>query len=274
MLALPMSNEPAKTLNHILPLSELRRAYFIGIGGIGMSALARYLHSRGVRISGYDKTPTPLTDELNREGIEIHFEDDPRQAPDDAELVVYTPAIPAGHLELNDYRQKGYPVLKRSEVLEAITARRPDDCGGRDPRQKRRPRPPSPIYSGKVACPAGRFWGASRVITTQISWRARTNGSWSRPTNTIALFLRLRPDIALVTSMDPDHLDIYGDEASMLDTYAEFAAKIKPGGFLLCHARGANPPASASDLGNPGADLSPGRPARTGGRQPHRLSGA
>jgi UDP-N-acetylmuramate--alanine ligase len=103
------------------PLINIKNIYFIGIGGIGMSALARYFNTQGVTVSGYDKTPTPLTDDLIKEGISIHFEDDIHQIDREATVVVYTPAIPAEHTELNYYRDNGYNVVKRSDVLQWVT---------------------------------------------------------------------------------------------------------------------------------------------------------
>ena len=96
--------------------------YFLGIGGIGMSALARYFHSRGVIVSGYDKTETVLTRQLVAEGISVHYTDDVSLADKNATLVVYTPAIPKDHKELNWYRDNGYDVVKRSDVLQIITS--------------------------------------------------------------------------------------------------------------------------------------------------------
>ena len=104
-----------------LKLTDLKHIYFIGIGGIGMSALARYFNTQGVHVSGYDKTPTVLTDDLVKEGIQIHFEDDLNQIDKDATVIVYTPAIPADHGELNYYRDHGYNVVKRSDVLQWVT---------------------------------------------------------------------------------------------------------------------------------------------------------
>ncbi|TSA51273.1 MAG: UDP-N-acetylmuramate--L-alanine ligase, partial [Sphingobacteriales bacterium] len=102
-------------------LSEIKSIYFIGIGGIGMSALARYFNNRGVKISGYDKTSTQLTYELQSEGIKIHFEENILLIPKDVELVVYTPAVPNEHLELVYFRQNNFEVIKRSDLLEQVT---------------------------------------------------------------------------------------------------------------------------------------------------------
>ena len=104
-----------------MEIQDIKRIYFLGIGGIGMSALARYFNAGGVRVSGYDKTETALTKKLETEGIAIHFEDNIEFIDKGAELVVYTPAIPKGHKELNYFLQNNYPMAKRSEVLGAIT---------------------------------------------------------------------------------------------------------------------------------------------------------
>src|SRR6187431_483485 len=100
---------------------KMNSIYFIGIGGIGMSALARYFHSKGAKVTGYDKTPSSLTKELEQEGMKIHYEDNVDLIPKDAELVVYTPAIPKEHKELVYYQQHGYKVVKRSDVLQLVT---------------------------------------------------------------------------------------------------------------------------------------------------------
>ena len=104
-----------------MELNNIKKIYFIGIGGIGMSALARYFKQLGATVSGYDKTPTLLTSQLEAEGISVHFEDDVNQLMRDADLVVYTPAIPKSHKELNFYLENNYPVKKRSEVLGIIS---------------------------------------------------------------------------------------------------------------------------------------------------------
>lgn len=104
----------------MLELKDIKKIYFIGIGGIGMSALARYFKGQGKEVSGYDKTSTILTRQLESEGIPVHYEDDPGQAPKDADLVVYTPAVPKDHKELLYYQQHSYTILKRSDVLGVI----------------------------------------------------------------------------------------------------------------------------------------------------------
>src|SRR3954463_11632759 len=103
-------------------VDELRSVYFIGIGGIGMSAIARYFYSKGARVSGYDKTPTDLTRELEASGMSIHYKEDVNAIPKDADLVVYTPAVPADHAELIYFREHSYNVVKRRDVLGMISA--------------------------------------------------------------------------------------------------------------------------------------------------------
>src|SRR5688572_9054059 len=206
--------------------------YFIGIGGIGMSAIARFFHSKGVKVSGYDKTPTPLTRELEASGIAIHYTEDVEQVPKKVELVVYTPAIPADHKELVYYRDNGYKVVKRSDVLQIITA------------------------SSFNVCIAGTH--GKTTITTMVAHLLRHTGFgcnaflggisvnygtnfWSSERNVIVVeadeydrsFLKLDPDIAVITAMDADHLDIYGDADSVEQAFIDFSKKVKPGGMLL-----------------------------------------
>src|SRR4029078_11027724 len=117
-----MSREMNTQDAQISSLNGIQKVYFIGIGGIGMSAIARYFHSKGIKVSGYDRTETALTKDLVREGISIHYNEDVDTIPKDVNLVVYTPAVPRDHAELIYYRENGYKVVKRSDVLQAISA--------------------------------------------------------------------------------------------------------------------------------------------------------
>jgi UDP-N-acetylmuramate--alanine ligase len=216
----------------MMEFNAIRKVYFIGIGGIGMSALARYFKFHGKEVSGYDKTPTPLTNQLEKEEIAIHYEEDLNRIPMDADLVVYTPAIPAGHKELAYYQQHGQTLMKRSEVLGLITR------------------------SSFNICVAGTH--GKTTITTMIAHILRHTGYgcnaflggiavnynsnyWSDPRNVCVVeadeydrsFLRLRPDIAVITAMDADHLDIYGTEAEVQKAFIDFSGCLKPGGLLL-----------------------------------------
>src|ERR1700679_158860 len=114
----------------MMELKDIKTIYFIGIGGIGMSALARYFHFHGKTVSGYDKTATTLTRELEAEGIPIHYDDDPSRIPTNPDLVVYTPAVPKDHRELNYYLERKITLMKRSEVLGVITNGSLNICAG------------------------------------------------------------------------------------------------------------------------------------------------
>ncbi len=206
--------------------------YFIGIGGIGMSALARYYHSRGARVSGYDKTPTALTRELEASGISIHYEDSVDLIAKDAEVVVYTPAVPASHKGLAYYREHGYKVVKRSDVLQWITENSFNICVAGT--------------HGKttittMAAHLLRHTGyGSNAFLGGISANYNTN-FWSSERNVCVVeadeydrsFLKLVPDVAVITAMDPDHLDIYGTPQAVEDAFVQFSQRVKGGGCLI-----------------------------------------
>ena len=214
------------------PLTNIKHIYFIGIGGIGMSALARYFNTQGVKVSGYDKTPTALTDDLEKEGIQIHFEDDINQIDKLATVVVYTPAIPATHSELNYCRDNGYNVVKRSDVLNWITEN---------------------AFTIAIAGTHGKTTTTSMTAHilrhTEYGCNAFLGGIasnyntnfWSHEKNVVVVeadeydrsFLKLAPNIAVVTAVDPDHLDIYGTPEEVLKAFGQFTDKIKSGGTLI-----------------------------------------
>ena len=188
--------------------------YFIGIGGIGMSAIARYFKFKGLRVSGYDRTPSPLTDRLQAEGIEVHFKDDVSCIPEDASetLVIYTPAVPDTLEELKYVRENGYRVVKRSKALGEITAGQ--TClavAGTHGKTTTSTLIAHILTEGANGCSA--FLGG-------ISKNYGTNLLMSHTPTVVAeadefdrSFLQLHPAIAAITSMDADHLDIYGDLA-------------------------------------------------------------
>jgi len=211
---------------------EVSSVYFIGIGGIGMSALARYFHSKGTQVSGYDKTRSSLTKELEKEGMDIHYDEDVNMIPKNADLVVYTPAVPKEHKELVYYQQNGYKVVKRSDVLQMITE------------------------SSFNICVAGTH--GKTTITTMIAHLLRHSGYgcnaflggisvnyntnfWSDEKNVCVIeadeydrsFLKLSPDVAVITAMDADHLDIYGTAEAMEQAFIDFSKKVKSGGLLV-----------------------------------------
>lgn len=218
-------------------LKILNNVYFIGIGGIGMSALARYFRFIGKNVAGYDKTETPLTLELSGLGIEVHFEDDINLVPEEFydttnTLVVYTPAVPVDHSEYQYFLNRDFELKKRSEVLGLIT---------------------KDTFCFAVAGTHGKTTTscilAHLLKETNTPFTAFLGGISEDFNSNFVLdgtdysvveadefdrsFLRLFPDVACVTSMDADHLDIYGDENELKKSFKEFTERIKPGGKLF-----------------------------------------
>src|SRR5690349_768456 len=213
-------------------LSGIKEVYFVGIGGIGMSAIARYFNSKGIKVSGYDKTETALTKELAAEGIKVHYTDDVNLIPKKTDLVVYTPAVPKDHKELVFFQQNGYKVVKRSDVLQAISSDSFNICVAGTHGKT--------TVSTMIAHILRHSGYGCNAFLGGISANYQTN-FWSSNNNTCVIeadeydrsFLKLSPDIAVITSMDADHLDIYGDEQTMQDAFVDFGNKIKEGGLLL-----------------------------------------
>ncbi len=218
-------------------LQPITNVYFIGIGGIGMSALARYFNTNGKVVAGYDRTPTDITEMLEKEGIKVHFTDELDAIPNsfknvETTLVVYTPAVPKDHKELVFFQENGYQVVKRSEVLGFITKN---------------------TFCLAVAGTHGKTTTSSILahimVESGASISAFLGGIAENFNSNLVLkgseytvveadefdrsFLRLSPNIACITSMDADHLDIYGDEQHLIEGFHEFAGKIKPGGSLI-----------------------------------------
>jgi UDP-N-acetylmuramate--alanine ligase len=216
-------------------LKEFKKIYFLGIGGIGMSALARYFKSLGADVKGYDKTQTALTDELEREGIEVIFEDDLNLYPKDVALVVYTPAIPKDHKGFNFYKNNNYELRKRSEVLGIISADR---------------------FTIAVAGSHGKTTVSSMIahVLKQSGFGCSAflggiavnyNSNYLEGQNDVVVieadefdrsFHRLVPDIAVITAVDTDHLDIYGTKEKIDEAFIEFTNKITEEGFLVMKA--------------------------------------
>jgi len=213
-------------------LTNISRVYFIGIGGIGMSAIARYFLSKNVAVSGYDKTPTPLSRQLESEGMHIHYEDNVDLIDKDADLVVYTPAIPGDHKELNFYRNNHYELAKRSDVLEQITKSSFNICiAGTHGKTTISTMVAFILRKTGFGCNA--FLGGISVNYHTNFWSSDNNVSVVEADEYDRSFLKLSPDIAVITAMDADHLDIYGTKENMEDAFVEFANKLKPGGLLL-----------------------------------------
>ncbi|MEP7257671.1 MAG: UDP-N-acetylmuramate--L-alanine ligase, partial [Flavitalea sp.] len=216
----------------MIDLKTIQKIYFIGIGGIGMSALARYFSFHGKSVSGYDRTKTPLTAQLEKEGIPVHYTDDIDLAPKDAALIVYTPAVAATHQELSYYRQHNYTLLKRSDVLGLITENSFNICvAGTHGKTTISTMVAHILRHSGYGCNA--FLGG---IATNYN-----SNFWSHEGNTCVIeadeydrsFLKLSPDIAVISAMDADHLDIYGTETAMQDSFIAFTHKVKPGGALF-----------------------------------------
>lgn len=212
-------------------LSNIQRIYFLGIGGIGMSALARFFNFHGKQVSGYDKTRTALTDELEKEGIVITFEDSLETLNKTAELIIYTPAIPKDHLQFNWYVAQHYTLLKRAQVLGLVA---------------------NSMFNISIAGSHGKTSTSS--ITAHILKTANKNvaaflGGICINFNSNFIdgdeyaiaeadeydrsFLNLEPNIALITSVDTDHLDIYGNLEAIENSFHQFCNKVRPNGILI-----------------------------------------
>ncbi len=212
---------------------KIRKIYFLGIGGIGMSALARYFRFKGVEIHGYDKTPSVLTGELSDEGMTVHYEDDPAKIPVDTDLVIYTPAVPQSLEEFKWLKKSGIPLLKRAEVIGRIT-------------------------EGKITVAVAGTHGKTSIsslvahilkqagfpmtaLIGGISKNYMSNYITAGKEEIMVVeadeydrsFLHIHPDLAVISAMDPDHLDIYGTAGEMRRSFAQFAMNIKPGGKLI-----------------------------------------
>ena len=216
----------------MVDLKNISRVYFIGIGGIGMSALARYFSSKGVAVSGYDKTETILSKQLQNEGINIHYTDDINLLDRDAQLIVYTPAVPKEHKEFIYYQQNNYTLLKRSDVLGKIT----DDCfnicvAGTHGKTTISAMIAHILRDSGYGCNA--FLGGVSTNYNTNFWASEKNVCVVEADEFDRSFLKLKPDVAIISAMDADHLDIYGTEEAMQDAFVEFSGKIKPNGLLL-----------------------------------------
>ena len=214
--------------------------YFLGIGGIGMSAIARYFNYRGIKVSGYDKTSTTLTKQLQAEGMQIHYEDNVTLIDKNATLVVYTPAIPASHSELNYYQQNNYTLLKRSDVLGLITKNSFNICVAGTHGKTTTSAMIAHIlrdtgYGGTA------FLGGIATNYNTNFWSQMPGAPANIKKNVCVVeadeydrsFLKLSPDVAIITSMDADHLDIYGTAENVEQAFIDFSTKIKPGGCLI-----------------------------------------
>ena len=221
-------------------LSGYKRAYFIGAGGIGMANLERYLLNNGFEVAGYDRTASELTSSLEKEGVELTFIDAIEEIPEkfrnpDDTLVVFTPAIPQDSPILNWFRDNRFAVVKRSELLGKITRASKSICvAGSHGKTTTCSMIANIMRDSRQGCNAFlggilRNTGSNLVMTPDTEWSVIEADEYDRS------FHRLSPTIAVVTSVDPDHLDIYGDEEGYLEGFAHFTSLIRPGGTLLVH---------------------------------------
>jgi UDP-N-acetylmuramate--alanine ligase len=216
----------------MIQLNDIKEVYFVGIGGIGMSAIARFFHENGVKVSGYDKTVTALTSQLEAEGISIYYNEDVDRIPKDVQLVVYTPAIPKEHKEYQYYLQNGYNVVKRSDVLQIITQSSLNICvAGTHGKTTISTMTGHLLRHSGFGCNA--FLGGIAVNYNSNFWASDNNVCVVEADEYDRSFHKLSPDIAVITAMDADHLDIYGTAEAMEEAFIEFTRKIKPGGWLI-----------------------------------------
>jgi UDP-N-acetylmuramate--alanine ligase len=231
-----------------LNLNKITHAYFLGIGGIGMSAIARYFNAREIKVSGYDKTPSALTDELIAEGIGLTFDDSISAIPDDiinnadTTLFVLTPAIPVDHPQWNFIVSRGWKIHKRSEVLGLISA--DTFCiavAGTHGKTTTSTLIAHILYHCNINFTA--FLGGISA-NYNSNYLVKENGTELFDKKIVVLeadefdrsFHRLSPDVAVITAMDPDHLDIYNTAQAFFEAFFVFASKIKPGGSLVLNS--------------------------------------
>ncbi len=222
-----------------MKLNDIKAVYFVGAGGIGMSAIARYFLNKGLVVAGYDKTPSDLTRQLEHEGMIIHYEEDVNQIPhactDKAScLVIYTPAIPADHQELVYFRQNGFDIQKRAQVLGTLTQAHKGLCvAGTHGKTTTSTMCAHIMHQSHLDCNA--FLGG-------ISKNYGTNYILSKSDYVVIeadefdrSFHWLRPWMSVITSTDPDHLDIYGTKEAYLESFRHYSELIQPEGALIIH---------------------------------------
>lgn len=219
-----------KTMND--EFAKIKSVYFIGIGGIGMSAIARFFNSKGAKVSGYDRSETTLTKQLEAEGINVHYDENIELIPKNADIVVYTPAVPKDHQELVFYQRNGYKVVKRSDVLEMITDGSFNICiAGTHGKTTITTMIAHLLRNSGYGCNA--FLGGISVNYDTNFWADKKNVCVVEADEYDRSFLKLSPDVAVISAMDPDHLDIYGTAEKMEQAFIDFSDKLKPHGLLV-----------------------------------------
>ena len=222
-----------------MTLSDIKAVYFVGAGGIGMSAIARYFIKKGLVVAGYDKTPSELTRRLEAEGMLIHYEENVDEIPHECKkkascLVVYTPAIPAEHKELVYFRENGFEIQKRAQVLGTLTQSHKGLCvAGTHGKTTTSTMCAHIMHQSSLDCNAflggiSKNYGTNYILSDS-DYVVIEADEFDRS------FHWLRPWMSVITSTDPDHLDIYGTKEAYLESFRHYTTLIQPGGALIVH---------------------------------------
>ena len=223
-----------------MELKDIKAVYFIGAGGIGMSAIARYFIHRGLVVAGYDKTPSTLTAQLEKEGMLIHYEENVNDIPhackkQESTLVVYTPAIPQEHKELVFFRENNFDVEKRAQVLGMLTRTHKGLCvAGTHGKTTTSTMCAHIMHQSSIDCNAflggiSKNYGTNYILSKKSDFVVIEADEFDRS------FHWLRPWMSVITSTDPDHLDIYGTKEAYLESFRHYSSLIQPGGALIIH---------------------------------------
>lgn len=221
-------------------IESIQSVYFVGAGGIGMSALIRYFLSKGKIVAGYDRTPSELTERLITEGAQIHYEENISLIPEICKeqattLVVYTPAVPQEHAELAYFREKGFDIYKRSQVLGIITHNSKGLCvAGTHGKTTTSTMAAHLLHQSHVGCTAflggiAKNYGTNLLLSQESPYTVIEADEFDRS------FHWLSPWISVITATDPDHLDIYGTKEAYLESFRHYTTLIQPGGALILH---------------------------------------
>lgn len=221
-----------------MELKDIKAVYFIGAGGIGMSAIARYFLAKGLVVAGYDKTPTDLTYSLEKEGMIIHYNEDVNEIPHACKnalttLVIYTPAIPQTHAELLFFKEKGFEIQKRAQVLGTLTKTHKGICvAGTHGKTSTSTMCAHILHQSSVGCNAflggiSKNYGTNYIVSKDSDYVVIEADEFDRS------FHWLRPWATVITSTDPDHLDIYGTKEAYLESFNHYTTLIKEGGALV-----------------------------------------
>ena len=221
-------------------IHTIKSVYFIGAGGIGMSALVRFFLSKGKEVSGYDRTPTELTERLNQEGASIHYEDNVKLIPQnfmdkETTLIVYTPAVPDSHTELTFFREHGFNIMKRSQVLGMLTKTGKGLCvAGTHGKTTTSTMAAHLLYQSHVGCNAF-LGGISKNYDTNLLLSDTSDYIVIEADEFDRSFHWLTPYASVITATDADHLDIYGTKEAYLESFQHYTTLIQPGGALILH---------------------------------------